>query len=576
MNQSSSSVYPPPFSSLLFHFKEIALIGEPTDELLSRPSSYHCLLMFISGTGMVDIGPEQYLFHTGHGYWLAPGESYQIAPLNGTVPEYYKITFEVIALTSEPQADMALAEHAARMPSIYHGAVLPEPREYIVSSSSSKLIQLIEELFYSTQQTVQPHNQTSVLRQQIMFQELLLLWQEDHTDIDQNNTSNPALPASVEGTLSYMENNYEKPITVKQLAEQANVSIWQYSQMFRKITGKKPLHYLTELRLNHAKRLLLDCKRPLREIARQVGFSDEYYFNRRFRQMTGIPPGKYALSVSGSVRVKDWTGHHIHIPRRASRIIYHGETMGDLLALGAKAIGGSLQLSEYSVYKHRLVNVADVGLPLDTRLTSALDPDLIIIANSDEQEYKRIASIAPTVTFNSFATLEERMRTLGAWLGKEREAERWLSTFKARNLAMWQQLGTQITAGETASVFIFDHGDRLFVMGMSGFSSALYHPQGFQPVEPIQKVLDEGHGFAEIDPNELPDYAGDRIFMLVPTAPESKRTLERMISSPLWRSLPAVRQGRVYFVEADRWNWSDAMTRQKLLTALPKLLVTST
>lgn len=45
------------------------------------------------------------------------------------------------------------------------------------------------------------------------------------------------------------------------------------------------------------------------------------------------------------------------------------------------------------------------------------------------------------------------MRTLGAWLGKEREAERWLSTFTARNLAMWQQLGTQITAGETASVF---------------------------------------------------------------------------------------------------------------------------
>ncbi|MDY7992611.1 helix-turn-helix transcriptional regulator [Paenibacillus polymyxa] len=247
---------------------------------------------------MVDIGSEQYLFHTGHGYWLAPGESYQIAPLNGTVPEYYKITFEVIALPSEPQADMALGEHAVRMPSLYHGPVLPRPRECIVSSSSSKLIQLTEELFHSTQQTIQPHNQISVLRQQIMFQELLLLWQEDHTHIDQNNISNPALPASVEGTLSYMENNYEKPITVKQLAEQANVSIWQYSQMFRKITGKKPLHYLTELRLNHAKRLLLDCKRPLREIARQVGFSDEYYFNRRFRQLTGISPGKYALSVS--------------------------------------------------------------------------------------------------------------------------------------------------------------------------------------------------------------------------------------------------------------------------------------
>nr|WP_231887351.1 ABC transporter substrate-binding protein [Paenibacillus jamilae] len=181
--------------------------------------------------------------------------------------------------------------------------------------------------------------------------------------------------------------------------------------------------------------------------------------------------------------------------------------------------------------------------------------------------------MAPTVTFNSFAALEERLRTLGAWLDKEREAERWLAAFAARNLAMWQQLSTHITAGETASVFIFDHGDRLFVMGMSGFSSALYHPHGFQPVESIQKILDAGLGFAEIDPNELPDYAGDRIFMLVPTAPDSKHALECMLNSPLWHSLPAVRQGRVYFVEADRWNWSDAMTRQKLLTALPKLLV---
>ncbi|WP_068498779.1 AraC family transcriptional regulator [Paenibacillus kribbensis] len=569
MNLFSSSSSPPPSNSLLFHFKWIELVGEPVAP--SCPVPAHCLLMFIGGTGMVDMGQEQYLFHTGHGYWLTPGESYRIAPIDGTVSEYYRITFEVIAMPSEPPSDAALGEHTTGIPSIYNGPVLPRPREHIVSSSF-KLIQLTEQLFHSAQQPMHQHNPMSALQQQIMFQELLLLWQESHEQARNRASSNSALPASVEGTITFMENHYEKPITVKQLAEQANVSIWQYSQMFRKMTGKKPLHYLTELRLNHAKRLLLECKRPLREIARQVGFSDEYYFNRRFRQMTGIPPGQYALNISCSVGVKDWTGHHIHIPRRPSRIIYHGETMGDLLALGAKAVGGSLRLSKYSVYKHRLGSVADIGLPLDTRLTSALEPDLIILANSDEQEYERIANIAPTVTFNSFATLEERLCTLGVWLGKEREAERWLSTFAARNLAMWQQLGTVITAGETASAFIFDHGHRLFVMGMSGFSSALYHPQGFQPVEPIQKVLDEGHGFVEIEPNELPDYAGDRIFMLVPTAPDSRRTLERMINSSLWRSLPAVRQGRVYFVDADRWNWSDAMTRQKLLTTLPKLL----
>ncbi|WP_431089975.1 ABC transporter substrate-binding protein [Paenibacillus sp. 8b26] len=582
MNQPQSSVFPPPPNSLLYHFKGIELVRRPAEVQFSglsayafasssHPVPYHCLLMFIGGTGMVDIGPEQCLFHAGHGYWLTPGESYRIAPLDGTVPEYYKLMFEVIVMSSESGSDTALVENINSNPSIYKGPLLSGSREYIVTSSS-KSIRLTEELFHSAHQPVHLHNPISALRQQIQFQELLLLWQESHVFIEDKDNSCPALPASVEATITYMEKHYEKPMTVKQLAEQANVSIWQYSQMFRKRTGKKPLHYLTELRLNHAKRLLLECKRPLREIARQVGFSDEYYFNRRFRQMTGIPPGQYALNIPCSVRVKDWTGHHIHIPRRPSRIIYHGETMGDLFALGAKAIGGSLRFSEYSVYKHRLGHVADVGLPLDTRLTRALDPDLIIMANSDEQEYERIAGIAPTVTFNSFATLEERLLTLGSWLGKEREAEQWLSAFATRNLSMWQQLGTEITVGETASVFIFDQGDRLFVMGMSGFAAALYHPQGFQPAEPIQKVLDERHGFAEIEPNQLPDYAGDRIFMLIPTAPDSKRTLDHMLNSALWSSLPAVRQGRVYFVEADRWNWNDAMTRQKLLTALPKLL----
>ncbi|WP_244310615.1 AraC family transcriptional regulator [Paenibacillus ottowii] len=383
MNPSPSSEYSPPSSSLLFHFKQIVLASELNDRLQFRPHSDHCLLMFIGGTGTVNIGPEQYVFHPGHGYWLTPGESYRIAPLVGTVPEYYKITFQVIAMPLETLSDMTLAENVTGMASLYLSSVLPEPREYIVSSSS-KPVQLAEELFYSAQPTSQPHHQTSALRQQIMFQKLLLLWQEAHAHVEYNDGANSALPASVENTLTYMEKHYEKPLTVKQLAEQANVSIWQYFQLFRKITGKKPLHYLTELRLNHAKRLLLECKRPLREIARQVGFSDEYYFNRRFRQMTGVPPGQYALSAPGSVCVKDWTGHQIHIPRQASRIIYHGETMGDLLALGATPIGGSLRLSEYSGYKHRLGNVTDVGLPLDTGVTSALNPDPIIIANSDE------------------------------------------------------------------------------------------------------------------------------------------------------------------------------------------------
>ncbi|WII40131.1 AraC family transcriptional regulator [Paenibacillus thiaminolyticus] len=167
---------------------------------------------------------------------------------------------------------------------------------------------------------------------------------------------------------------------------------------------------------------------PLREIARQVGFSDEYYFNRRFRQTTGMTPRQYARSMRSRTR----TGHEVEIPR----IFCYGETRGDLLGLNT---------------------------------------DLIIFANADEPQYSRISRIAPTVTFNFFAPLEHRLHTFGSWLGKKREADEWLRVYPARAAAAWQRLGPLLTPGETASAFIYEYGRRLFVMGMAGFSSALYH-----------------------------------------------------------------------------------------------------
>ncbi|WP_025708448.1 hypothetical protein [Paenibacillus graminis] len=112
--------------------------------------------------------------------------------------------------------------------------------------------------------------------------------------------------------------------------------------------------------------------------------------------------------------------------------------------------------------------LANVGFPLDPQLTRSLSPDLIIVANADEQLYASIAGIAPTLTFDSFAPLDSRMRILGQGLGKPREAEAWLAAFHAKNAAMWQRLYSDILRpGETASALLYDHGNSLFAMGMS-------------------------------------------------------------------------------------------------------------
>jgi len=51
-----------------------------------------------------------------------------------------------------------------------------------------------------------------------------------------------------------------------------------------------------------------------------------------------------------------------------------------------------------------------------------------------------------------------------------------------------------IEPGETASVLTFDHGKRLFIIGCTGLSPALFHPDGFQPHPQVKKLLQAGEG----------------------------------------------------------------------------------
>lgn len=539
-----------PLRSLLFQLNDAGLTVQPAGFCSeSHTTDFYSLLIFTGGSGQLILNDQTIILATDTCYLLSPGTSYSTDNQEMTL-YYYLFTFTAI--------------NTAEFPKYCSEELLPGRQELIVHPFT-KVIRLAEELLMDKNNA----DDVQLFKRQLKFQELLLLLFEHNYPSEQV----PSPADSVEKTVQYMQEHYTESITVKQLAELAGVTLWQYTPIFQKLTGKKPLDYLTELRINHSKRFLLESAEPLREIARLVGFSDEYYFSRRFRQKTGITPGQYAHQQGRKLTVKDWTGHEVDIPERPRRIVYHGETLGDLLALGVKPIGGDEAFARNSVYKHRLKKLSNVGFPLDAQLTASLNPDLIIIANADERAYGAVAGIAPTLTFDSFAPLEHRMRTLGSWLGKQHEAEAWLDSFTAKNAAMWQQLYTDtLLPGETASALFYDHGDHLYAMGMSGLSTALYAPCGLQPTEVIKGILDEGLGFAEVDPERLHAYTGDYIFMLIPERKDSRVAMERLLQSSLWNSLPAVRQGHVYLLDGNKWNSSDALTREKLLTLLPKLL----
>lgn len=267
---------------------------------------------------------------------------------------------------------------------------------------------------------------------------------------------------------------------------------------------------------------------------------------------------------------KDYIGHQVEIPTSPKRVIFVGETFGDLLALKVNAVGGGF--IEGFVFKDQVKDMVELTHPINLEKTLELNPDLIITANTDEKEYEQLVKIAPTIMFDTFAPLNERLTLLGDILGKQQQAKDWLAQYQAKNDAMWKQLHENVlNPGETASVFTYYPGDKLFVMARTGLSQVLYDSKGFKPVDTIQDILKENKGFEQISLEVLPKYAGDRIFILNPVGQEPQQSTANLLKSKIWLDLPAVKQGHVYFIDINKAG-SDATTREYLLEQLPQMI----
>lgn len=94
-------------------------------------------------------------------------------------------------------------------------------------------------------------------------------------------------------SVSYIENNYNDPISVEKLAEMSNLSVRHYSRIFHDTYQTSPSKYIVTLRMQHACRLLVNTSLNISEIAFQSGFNDSNYFTRQFNKIFHITPRQY-------------------------------------------------------------------------------------------------------------------------------------------------------------------------------------------------------------------------------------------------------------------------------------------
>ncbi len=93
--------------------------------------------------------------------------------------------------------------------------------------------------------------------------------------------------------LFYIEEHYPEKITLEMLADVAGLSPKYLCRAFSRLTGKTPLAYLNEYRMDCACEMLRNTDETILSIAMSCGFNDQSYFVKHFRQSRGITPGAY-------------------------------------------------------------------------------------------------------------------------------------------------------------------------------------------------------------------------------------------------------------------------------------------
>ncbi|AIQ53192.1 response regulator [Paenibacillus sp. FSL R7-0331] len=95
---------------------------------------------------------------------------------------------------------------------------------------------------------------------------------------------------------AYVEEHYSENITLESMAAMLYMNPYYFSSFFKKHTGQNFKHYLTEVRMNHARRLLLQSSLMIYEIAEQVGYNNARHFSDMFKKKFGKLPQEYKQS----------------------------------------------------------------------------------------------------------------------------------------------------------------------------------------------------------------------------------------------------------------------------------------
>jgi len=251
---------------------KVALEAETAPVSFALPSSG--FLCTSRGSALVLLDSRVYAVQGLHVFHAAPKSWIELNPGKDGL-DYWLILYTADLISLTPDRLHACLEAWHPFQTCYH----------VIPTDPAILYDTLDQM-YAIWQQHQPMAQFQV--KALFYQWIYHVVEQYHT-----TSSTPVGPDPIElvtTTLKYMLKHYASPLTLESLAAAMNLSPGHLSNRFKQVLNRGPIDCLIHLRMEKARKLLIETELPLRMIATAVGYHNVYYFSNAFKKHTGLAP----------------------------------------------------------------------------------------------------------------------------------------------------------------------------------------------------------------------------------------------------------------------------------------------
>ena len=360
---------------------------------------------------------------------------------------------------------------------------------------------------------------------------------------------------SLKDIRDYIAKNHHQPLTIKHLALISGLSSSYFGEAFKKAFGQSATDYLTALRIGHAKQLLRDTDLLLREIARKVGYSDEFYFSRKFKKEVGISPSAYSKMARQRIST------------------FSVSATGNLLALGIIPVAAPLNAKwspyYYNHYQEKIpvhVNIFDTESEDNFKKLASAKPDIHIFQEEPSLSMLNwLQTIGIKSVFIQAKDWRTQLREIAVAVKKQSVGEHFIQTYEQKVLQARLEIN-QVAENDTFAVLRLC-GDQLFMYCNKGIQDVLYTDLQLRSVDTHQQTYNEHitlDQLVNIDPDRL-------LFIICPDSPTRNYWLTLQYLDR-WKELRAVKNGHVYVLPSNPWFEYSAIAISRMLDEMLLML----